>query len=475
MPEILAASGIEYFAFTRPAPEIVPIGSPAFWWEGPGGSRILAYRPAVGWYGCEREDVIKRFDAYLDVARAGALDNVACFFWPTGNHGGGPTRRHIEEIRDWAKSHQNVKVVFSGLHKFFDALKREISKKPADYLPVHRGELNFVLRGCYSSLAKFKFAHIAKLKTCFSAAEKTDAIIRGTGLQPVSSDRKHGLKTRATGDGLDEAWHGLLFNSFHDILPGSSIERAFDEQIAWIGGCQHDALKVEFAALNALAAKIDTRVNTPEGDMPSGVAMLVWNPHPRPYRGPIELEASLDYRPIWKYHKNVDALPLRVSGPDGSDIPYQQIDTEHHSMVELAWRKRVVINADLPAFGWNVIEMAYDENARMSLTQTDVAATENEITNGTYTIRARSGATGIEIYRDGKPIFDPAGLGAITVEDPWGSWGGMAEEKESLDLSTVRHQWTITATHVLERGTTPRRDVGEDGSRKLAVRADDLL
>ena len=55
--------------------------------------------------------------------------------------------------------HRQVKVVFSGLHKFFDALRREISKQPKDFLPVHRGELNFVLRGCYSSLAKFKFAY----------------------------------------------------------------------------------------------------------------------------------------------------------------------------------------------------------------------------------------------------------------------------------------------------------------------------
>ena len=76
LPEILAASGIESFAFTRPADNIVPIGSPAFWWEGPGGSRILAYRPPTGWYGCEREEMTKRLDAYLDAARTGALDNV---------------------------------------------------------------------------------------------------------------------------------------------------------------------------------------------------------------------------------------------------------------------------------------------------------------------------------------------------------------------------------------------------------------
>jgi alpha-mannosidase len=267
------------------------------------------------------------------------------------------------------------------------------------------------------------------------------------------------LKTRATAAStLHDAWHGLLFNSFHDILPGSSIERAFDDQIAWVGGCFHAAQRAEFDALNALAMQCDTRVSTPKSadrrsDMPSGVALLVWNPHPHPYRGPLELEASLDYRPIWKYHKNVEALPVRVRGPRGRDLPFQPISTEHHAMVDLAWRKRIVLDADLPSFGWNVIEMAYVEGAAPPKVQTDVRATsDTEITNGRYTVRAPKGAPGIDILHAGVPIFDGHGLSAITVEDPWGSWGGMAEEPDSIHLDTLRHRWTITDVQVLERG-----------------------
>src|SRR2546430_4786429 len=117
LPEILAASGIDAFAFTRPSNEIVPIAKPAFWWEGPrgaGGARILAYRPAVGWYGCEREEMTKRLDAYLEAASKSDLLNVACFFG-LGNHGGGPTRRHVDEIRAWRQRHPQVRLIFSGL------------------------------------------------------------------------------------------------------------------------------------------------------------------------------------------------------------------------------------------------------------------------------------------------------------------------------------------------------------------------
>jgi alpha-mannosidase len=454
LPEILSASGIKFFAFTRPSETIVPIAKPVFWWEGPGASRILAYRPPIGWYGCEREEMTKRLDGYLEQAKKGDLQNVGAFFG-LGNHGGGPTRRHLEEIRAWADAHHDeVKMIFSGLHKFFGALQREIKTKPKTFLPVHRGELNFVLRGCYSSLAKFKFMY-RKTENLLLRAEKADALIRSMAVPPMPARSKERAVDRK--DSLHNAWHDLLFNSFHDILPGSSIERAFDDQIAWLGGAYHAAQKVEFAALNALAARVDTRVETPEGDMPSGVAMLVWNPHPHPYRGPIELESSLDYRPIWKYHKKVDELPLRVRGGDGADLPHQVVDTEHHSMVELAWRKRVVIDADLPAFGWNVIEMAYVEGATSPEVKNPVRASggefsSGEISNGLYTIRAAVGKRGVEVLHKGVSIFSNNGLSAITVEDPWGSWGGMAEEKDSFHLDTVRHHWTISDVRVLEKG-----------------------
>ncbi|WP_428939392.1 glycoside hydrolase family 38 C-terminal domain-containing protein [Fontivita pretiosa] len=445
LPQILRACGIEYFAFTRPSQEILPIDGPAFWWEGPGGARVLAYRPPVGWYGAERDEMPRRLDELLAAADKGRLTNVACFFG-LGNHGGGPTRRHLHDIRAWAETHPRVKLIFSGLHRFFDALRREVSRGPKDLLPVHRGELNFVLRGCYSSVAKFKFAY-RRTENILQRAERAQAL---TGMNGSSSrSKRRGGGAVAS---LYSAWHGLLFNSFHDILPGSSIERAFDDQLAWIGGCYHAAQQAEFAALNALARQIDTRVRPPADDMPAGVPMLLWNPHPRAYRGPVELEASLDYRPIWKYRKAVDALPVRVSDAEGRDIPFQVIETEHHSLVDVPWRRRVLINAELPAWGWNVIEMAYDEAAKPVAIQTQVAAADNQITNGEFQVRATIGATGIHIERNGQPIFDPPGLHAITVEDPWGSWGGMSEQPESLKLTTVRHRWTISDVHVLERG-----------------------
>ncbi len=254
---------------------------------------------------------------------------------------------------------------------------------------------------------------------------------------------------------LGEAWDAVLFNSFHDILPGSSIERAFDDQLAWLGVAQHQSQQAELDALDALALRVDTTTPKPEGDHPSAAVLLAWNPHPHPYRGHIEMEANLDYRPIWAYANRAEELPVEIRGPDRQRVPFQLIATEGAAMTNMAWRKRALVPVELPPLGWSVFEMAWVEGAEPPPAPAGPVASmpqPGRIENGLYAVQAATGETSVSILRHGKPIFTGGGLSAITVEDPWGSWGGMAEEPESLDLSTVRAQWRITQVEALEIG-----------------------
>jgi alpha-mannosidase len=438
LPEILAAAGIQGYAFSRPGPDQLRIEQPAFWWEGPGGSRVLAYRVPVGWYGAERSEMIAKLDGSLALLQTGALRNVGCFYG-LGNHGGGPTRRQLDEIRAWSAAHPGVRVLHSGLHALFDALAEEVREHGDAFIPTHRGELNFCLRGCYASVARFKYAY-RRAEAALARAERTDTAI-GARLGRAPAD-------------LGAAWDALLFNSFHDILPGSSIERAYDDQIAWLGSATHAAQEAELSALNALAARVDTSVPPVEGDRPSAVALLVWNPHPHPYRGRVALEAALDYRPIWAYTNHADELPVEVRGPDGAPVPFQVVATEHDAMPQFAWRKRVAVPVEVPALGWSVYTMAYQENPELAPQPPDSLPppAPNAIANAFYSVRAEIGAPGVRIDRAGVPLFGAGALGAITVEDPWGSWGGMAEEPDSLDLSTVRCTWAVTQAQTLDVG-----------------------
>lgn len=440
LPDILAAAGMEGYAFTRPGGAQVPLSKSAFWWEGGAGGRVLAYRPSVGWYGSERDELPRRLNALLEAAKRQELMNVGVFYG-VGNHGGGPTRRQIADIREWAAAHTDeVTIVHSGLHRLFDALRAELAEKGEDFVPTHRGEMNYVLRGCYSSVAKFKFPY-RRTEAMLSRAETTASII--------------GAATETPMPDLSVAWDTLLFNSFHDILPGTSIERAFDEQIAQLGGTLHTAQAAELTAINALASRIDTSVPTPEADHPTAVSFLVWNPHPSFFDGYVELEAALDYRPIWSYRDKPAALPVVVRNAEGAPVAHQQIAIDSLFSPNLPWRRRVLAPVLLPPLGWTVMTMGWEEGVMRPLRQIPeqaFAPDEASLTNGELDVLAIPGESGIHLLHDGELVFGPQGLSLVTVADPWGSWGGMGEEPESLALSEVLHEWKVVEVSVRENG-----------------------
>lgn len=437
LPEIMAAAGLKYFSFFRPNAEQHPLTGPAFWWEGPAGSRILGYRPIEGWYGCERDAAPSKMDGFLANAAKQPYHNVAVFYG-LGNHGGGPTRRLVHDIRKWADAHPDVAVVHSGLHRFFGALEKEIAARPDAPPPVHRGELGYCQRGCYVSAAKLKFAY-RQAENALLRAETTATAARLVAPSPARD--------------LGEAWRGIMFNSFHDILPGSSIERALDEQVDWSRGVTHTARVTEFDALNALARRVDTTVPPVGADHPCAMSFLVWNPHPHAYEGPLELEACLDYRPVFRYENRPKAVPIEVRGPGNRPLAFQRIKPEHTFLTTIPWRIRVLTQVKLPPLGWASFNVAWVENTRApKITGGARSPRKGEITNGRYRVQARVGGRGIALFQGAHRLLSPAGLGAITVDDAFGSWGGCYDEPDSMHLLTVRHTWKVTGVEVVETG-----------------------
>ncbi|MCG3146799.1 MAG: hypothetical protein PCFJNLEI_00233 [Verrucomicrobiae bacterium] len=410
LPDILAAAGMRGFVFTRPAEAQCHLPAPVFRWEGVGGGSVMAYRPPDGNYLTERVEMPARLDLCVHSAQKHRLAHVACFYG-LGNHGGGATRRQLGEIREWAARHPEVRVIHSGLHRLLQAVRTR-------NLPVHRGELNFCNRGCYSSAARLKFAY-RKAEALVSRAETTGAAISAALGGPPPN--------------LREAWDAVLFNSFHDILPGSSIERGLEDQLQWVNSALYQSQRAELTALNTLAAHVDTTVPKVTGDQPTAVPFLVWNPQPHEFIGHIELEAALDYRPLFQYQHRPDEIPVEVRGADGRRLPFQVIAHEHNFYPTFyPWRKRVVVPVKLPALGWNVISVGYVEGA----TQRPRPAVKLPVRIAGNEIR----------------LWEKIRLSAVTVEDPWGSWGGINEEPESFELSKVRHRWKVTRRQVVETG-----------------------
>jgi alpha-mannosidase len=435
LPDVMAAGGIENFAFTRPPQEVLPLKTPAFWWHGRSGARILAYRAPVGWYGCERDEIKPRFDQLVPFARKSKLRNVAMFIG-LGNHGGGPSQRLVDDVRAWAKAHPDFEVRFGGLHSFFAALRREIAAPGAPQIDSVQGELNYCMRGCYASVARFKYGY-RRAEHELLRAERTTALLQRAGIAPASD--------------LTGAWASVLFNSFHDILPGSSVERAFDEQIDEVGGVRHAVRTTTFRALNHLAGRVRITLPRVGRDHPKAVPLLLWNPHLQPVQTFVELEACLDHRPISAYNNRAAELPLEVR-VGGRPAAHQVIATEHDSFGNLAWRKRVVVPVTLPAAGWNVASIGWVEKPAVPAYAAKATGRGQSIRNAFYTVSAQPGTDGIRIRHRGKDLFGRRGLQLTTVADNWGSWGAMAEEPAGVRLTQTMGRWKISRVAVTESG-----------------------
>ena len=103
--------------------------------------------------------------------------------------------------------------------------------------------------------------------------------------------------------------------------------------------------------------------------------------------------------------------------------------------------------------GWSVFTVGYLEGAKNPARPSRVRAPRpGTIENETLRVRARRGARGVNIQYRGRPLFGASGLSVITLDDPWGSWGGIDNEPASDQLDKVLHTWTIEDVRTLETG-----------------------
>jgi len=253
LPQILRGQGLEAYVFMRPGPHEKPeLPAPLFRWEGPDGTRILAIQILEsyndGEWDLERRIEIhrERFEKDLPSVRAGAL------FYGVGNHGGGPTVAAIRRIHELASA--NPAVRFGSLDGYVDLVQ-----PAADGLPVVRDELQHHARGCYSAEAGTKALN-RQSESALLTAEKTSSLATALlGLDYPSAP-------------LRASWKKVLFNQFHDILAGSSIEAAYVEARQDYGYALSTAADATTRALHRIAEAVGHRSSssTPRRGRPVG-------------------------------------------------------------------------------------------------------------------------------------------------------------------------------------------------------------
>jgi alpha-mannosidase len=211
LPQIMLGCDVPYFC-TQKIVWAYHGGDPfpynTFIWEGIDGSEVLAHI-YLGYGNDTRPDAM--IDNWNNRNQKMGISSLL-FPFGFGDGGGGPNRNHLEYLRRAHNLEGAPRTVLTSPLDFFKDL--ESRGKPA-----HRyvGELYFQAhRGTYTSQAKTKWYN----RHCEIALHNAE-------LWASAARAIKGYKLPA--DDLDSAWKTVLLNQFHDILPGSSINRVYKE------------------------------------------------------------------------------------------------------------------------------------------------------------------------------------------------------------------------------------------------------
>jgi len=331
LPQILARSGYVGYVFFRPGPHEKKLPSGLFWWEAADGSRVLACRPPhhYGTWG----DINMEERIIQAAEQAPGIRDVMCFYG-VGNHGGGPTKQHIQAIMQFAERPSGPHVEFSSPARFFRAALPQAME-----CPVVRDELQHHSRGCYTALSEIKY-HNRKSEHTLMTAEKWAALAQVF------------FGVRYPREDLRQAWENVLFNQFHDILAGTSIPEAYDDARVMYGEAYRLAEQAQKAALDRIMAHIDT---TGEGE-----ALVVFNP--LAWNRKEAVEAVIHSRDLFRLvtEGEMRELPsrIRIRDEEGREVPSQVTKIEHAGRYDDI---HVVFVASIPPLGYRTFRVDIPE------------------------------------------------------------------------------------------------------------------
>ncbi len=210
LPQILRKSGIDVFVSWRIVThELTQFPYHVFTWEGIDGSEIPTQVILVNYNNTHTP--LNAYRAWSMYEGKGTLPQLI-YPYGYGDGGGGPTREMLE-YRDLMNRLPNIPSLVNLNED--DYASTLVNAK--DKLPRWRGEIHVEnFRGTYTTNLLIKEL-IAKAEAKLTDAELwvTLAYLTGAG--------DHGLSE------LEGLWKTLLFNQFHDIVPGSAIKEVYDD------------------------------------------------------------------------------------------------------------------------------------------------------------------------------------------------------------------------------------------------------
>jgi len=399
MPAFYMSAGIDAFVTQKIGwneTDVFPYR--VFWWESPDGSRILSYFPFD--YVNTVDDPYRLVDWLRQFEANTGFTNMMILFG-VGDHGGGPSDEMIDRIEHLKTLDIYPSIEYGTTGKYLDWLK----KQNLSAIPVWKNELYLEYhQGTFTTQAKMKELCRSN-EMLLTEAEKFSAISTMFGGKYNNAD-------------LEEAWRNVLFNQFHDILPGSGIREVYIDAPERYKAAEKTGIYELTKSISNIARFVNTSA------VKKGKPVFVFNP--------LAWERS-------------DIVTLRL--PEGENSEYAILDINGKKMPSQIVRKgkyerEIIFFADkVPSLGYKIFALSQQENpsGNGSLKISD-SGLENEFFSISIDPE-RGWIKSIIDKRNGKEILNGPGNELQLLEDQpsaWDAWNiGLTGLKYPINLRKI--------------------------------------
>lgn len=252
LPQIYRQAGLEYFVTQKIRwNDSTQLPYDAFYWEGRDGTKLFTYNPYGYDSNLEPQQLIR--DRLDDVRRNNGIHNQIVLYG-VGDHGGGPTIAMLQRAEELFRVPTFPAVTYDNPDHALGDLR---AAQPDSTFPVWRDELYLEYhRATFTTQARQKWS-----------ARHSDALLRASEALAAVDTAAY---PRAQ---LEGVWHRVLFNEFHDVLPGSGIHQIYLDADANYDSAWAALDTLTGRSFGGLRARLDTR-GAPRGALP----VVVFNP-----------------------------------------------------------------------------------------------------------------------------------------------------------------------------------------------------
>ncbi len=425
IPEIFRAGGIQYFYHCRGLD-----GDYLYRWRGPSGAEVLTLNEPLWYNDWIRPLYLGQVPKFCHTY--GVKDMMKVY--GVGDHGGGPTRQDIERILDMQSWPVAPKIIFSTYAKYFSSIEPF-----KENFPVITGELGPTFTGCYTSQSRIKMANRIGEDRLQAAEAITAFAAQKTGMEDFN-------------DQFRVAWEHILFNQFHDILPGTNVPESRDHALGAFEEALGCVMAASSASLRAFADAIDTscfetpaepltsrsegggvglntnaahRFRLPGTERGVGKTRLLHFFNPTSFDREEVLEATL-----WDWPG--DTKRMQAFDAKGNSLPITANATK-----DLEWnhiRTDILVKAAVPALGYTTIRITEGEKTSFAfcelppdprVTYYPPLVLENELVKVTFSPADLSIQSYVE-KKTGKELLSAEGGRFVTYRESTVPKGGCA-------------------------------------------------